>query len=41
MPISFAAQLNSVLAALILLTAFGLLAQRRIYGLLHLFAWQG
>lgn len=41
MSVNFAAQLNSVLAALILLTAFGLLAQRRIYGLLHLFAWQG
>lgn len=41
MPISFAAQINSVLAALILLTAFGLLVQRRMYGLLHLFAWQG
>lgn len=41
MSTQFAAQLNSVLAALILLTAFGLLAQRRIYGLLHLFAWQG
>lgn len=26
---------------MILLTAFGLLAQRRIYGLLHLYAWQG
>ena len=36
-----AAQINSILAALILLTAFGLLVQRRIYGLLHLFAWQG
>ncbi|MBI5468307.1 MAG: formate hydrogenlyase [Deltaproteobacteria bacterium] len=41
MNVSFAAQLNSVLAALILLTAFGLLAQRRIYGLLHIFALQG
>ncbi|MBI5587592.1 MAG: formate hydrogenlyase [Deltaproteobacteria bacterium] len=41
MNVSFAAQLNSVLAALILLTAFGLLVQRRIYGLLHIFAWQG
>ena len=41
MTISLAAQINSVLAALILLTAFGLLVQRRIYGLLHLFAWQG
>lgn len=36
-----AAQINSVMAALILLTAFGLLIQRRILGLLHLFAWQG
>src|SRR3970040_2950869 len=41
MTTSLAAQINSVLAALILLTAFGLLVQRRIYGLLHLFAWQG
>jgi len=41
MPVSFAAQINSVMAALILLTAFGLLIQRRILGLLHLFAWQG
>ncbi len=38
---NLAAQINSILAALILLTAFGLLVQRRIYGLLHLFAWQG
>ncbi|MBI5343939.1 MAG: formate hydrogenlyase [Deltaproteobacteria bacterium] len=38
---NFAAQINGVLAALILLTSFGLLVQRRIYGLLHLFAWQG
>ncbi|MEK7279823.1 MAG: formate hydrogenlyase [Nitrospirota bacterium] len=29
------------MAALILLASFGLLVQRRIYGLLHLFAWQG
>jgi hydrogenase-4 component E len=41
MSVSFAAQINSVMAALILLTAFGLLVQRRILGLLHLFAWQG
>lgn len=41
MSVPLAAQLNGVLAALILLTAFGLLMQRRIYGLLHLFAWQG
>jgi hydrogenase-4 component E len=36
-----AAQLNSLLAAMILLTAFGLLVQRRMNGLLHLFALQG
>lgn len=41
MDISFVAQVNSVLAALILLTSFGLLVQRRVYGLLHIFAWQG
>jgi hydrogenase-4 component E len=41
MSMSFAAQVNSVMAALILLTAFGLLVQRRILGLIHLFAWQG
>lgn len=37
----YAAQINSVLAAMILLTGFGLLAQRRMTALLHLFAWQG
>ena len=41
MSTNIAAQMNSVLAALVLLTAFGLLVQRRVYGLLHLFAWQG
>lgn len=41
MSTSLAAQINSVMAALILLTSFGLLVQRRMYGLLHLFAWQG
>ncbi|MFQ5465286.1 MAG: formate hydrogenlyase [Thermodesulfobacteriota bacterium] len=41
MTANLAAQINSVLAALILLTAFSLLVQRRIYGLLHVFAWQG
>ncbi len=41
MTANFATQINGVLAALILLTAFGLLVQRRIYGLLHIFAWQG
>lgn len=38
---SMAAQINGVLAALILLMAFALLVQRRIYGLLHIYAWQG
>src|SRR5690242_12033530 len=41
MNLTLAAQINSVMAALILLTAFGLLVQRRILALLHLFAWQG
>ena len=41
MSINLAAQINSIMAALILLTAFGLLVQRRMYGLLHIFAWQG
>ena len=36
-----AAQINSLLAALILLTAFGLLVQRRMIGLLQIFALQG
>ncbi|HBO85062.1 MAG: formate hydrogenlyase [Deltaproteobacteria bacterium GWC2_42_11] len=38
---NLAAQINSVMAALILLTSFGLLVQRRMYALLHIFAWQG
>ncbi len=41
MTLPLAAQINSIMAALILLTAFGLLVQRRILGLLHIFAWQG
>ncbi len=41
MNLQFAAQINSFLAALVLLTAFGMLVQRRMYGLIHLFAWQG
>lgn len=41
MNMNLAAQINSVLAALILLTAFGLLVQKRMYALLHIFAWQG
>jgi hydrogenase-4 component E len=36
-----AAQVISFLAALVLLSAFGMLVQRRMYGLIHLFAWQG
>jgi hydrogenase-4 component E len=36
-----ASQLNSLLASFILLTAFGLVVQRRVNALLHLFAWQG
>jgi len=35
------AQISSFLAAIVLLTAFGMLVQRRVYGLIHLFAWQG
>ena len=41
MNLHVAAQINSFLAALVLLTAFGMLVQRRMYGLIHLFAWQG
>jgi hydrogenase-4 component E len=41
MTTQFSAQINSLLAALILLTAFAMLVQRRVYALLHLFAWQG
>ena len=41
MDTELAAQINSLLAAMILLTAFGLLVQRRMNGLLHLFALQG
>ncbi|MEK6815954.1 MAG: formate hydrogenlyase [Nitrospirota bacterium] len=37
----FLAQVVDLLSALVLLLGFGLLAQRRIYALLHLFAWQG
>ena len=36
-----ASQINSLLAAMILLTAFALVVQRRMNALLHLFAWQG
>src|SRR5512140_1320832 len=41
MNMHIAAQINSLLAAMILLTAFGLVVQRRMNALLHLFAWQG
>jgi hydrogenase-4 component E len=41
MDISTAVQLTSFLAAFVLLTAFGMLVQRRMFGLVHLFAWQG
>lgn len=36
-----ASEISSFLAAIVLLTAFGMLVQRRVYGLIHLFAWQG
>jgi len=39
--LELAAKINSFLAALVLLTAFAMLAQRRMKGLIHLFAWQG
>jgi hydrogenase-4 component E len=41
MSVPFSAQLVNVLAALLLLIAFAMLAQRRVPTLIHLFAWQG
>lgn len=41
MDLQTVAQINGFLAAFVLLTAFGMLAQKRIYSLIHLFAWQG
>src|SRR5512139_4324549 len=41
MTIEVAAQIIGFLAALVLLTAFGMLVQRRMTGLIHLFTWQG
>jgi hydrogenase-4 component E len=41
MTIQTAAQIIGFLAALVLLTAFGMLVQRRMTGLIHLFTWQG
>ena len=38
---ALAVQLNLLLAALILLTSFALLVQRRMVAILHIFAWQG
>ena len=38
---TLSAQLINVLAALMLLIAFGMLSQRRILSLIELFAWQG
>lgn len=35
------AEINGFLAAFVLLAAFGMLAQKRIYSLIQLFAWQG
>jgi len=39
--IPFGAQLINLMAALLLLIAFAMLAQRRILSLIYLFAWQG
>ncbi len=41
MDLQTASQINGFLAAFVLLAAFGMLAQKRIYSLIHLFAWQG
>jgi hydrogenase-4 component E len=41
MTLELAARINSYLAAFVLLTAFGMLVQRRMNGLIHLFTWQG
>jgi hydrogenase-4 component E len=41
MNMEIAAQINGFLAALVLLCAFGMLVQRRMNGLIRLFAWQG
>jgi hydrogenase-4 component E len=38
---TLAAQINGVIATLILISAFGLLVMRRINSLIHVFAWQG
>jgi len=41
MSLSLANQLINLMAALLLLIGFAMLAQRRILSLIHLFAWQG
>lgn len=41
MDIQTASHINGFLSAFVLLTAFAMLAQRRVYGLIHLFTWQG
>ncbi|MBF0457025.1 MAG: formate hydrogenlyase [Nitrospirae bacterium] len=41
MNLQLLAQINSFLAALVLLTAFAMLSQRKINSLVTLFAWQG
>lgn len=41
MDLQTAAQINSFIAAFVLLAAFGMLVQKRIYSLIRLFAWQG
>lgn len=41
MDLQIAAQINSFLAAFVLLSSFAMLVQKRIYSLIHLFAWQG
>lgn len=41
MDIQTTAKVINFLAATVLLTAFGMLVQRKIYRLIHLFAWQG
>ncbi|OGW25274.1 MAG: formate hydrogenlyase [Nitrospirae bacterium GWC2_42_7] len=41
MNIQIASHINGFLSAFVLLTAFAMLAQRRVYGLIHLFTWQG
>ena len=41
MSVSLSGQLINLLAALLLLIAFGMLSQRRVLSLINLFAWQG